>query len=103
MKYKKMNNIVNDADRYAKIGEAVASFFRDEISVADFAILMARVEAKVMTMLVECDDVPPEFGAFFYYVGELIDNGLRPAHALGGSFFDYGQRTTDNGELKVES
>ena len=83
-----MNNIVNDAERYAKIGEAVASFFREEISVTDFAILMARVEAKVMTMLVECDDVPPEFGAFFYYVGELVDNRLR---------------TTDYGQRRVES
>lgn len=79
-----MNNIVTDADRYAKIGEAVASFFREEISLEDFAILMARVEAKLMTMLAECDEVPPEFGAFFYYVGEIIDNRLR---------------TTDNGGI----
>lgn len=80
-----MNNSVTDAERYAKIGEAVASFFREEISVEEFAILMARVEAKLMTMLAECDEVPPEFGAFFFYVGELVDNGLRPAHALGGN------------------
>lgn len=57
----------------AKSGQAVATYLREEITLVDLAILTARVQAKVFTLLAEADDISvQEFSDYFHYSSLLL-------------------------------